>query len=703
MAELYGWVGKILVVDLSSGDISTLPTSDYVPQFIGGRALAAKLYWDEVPPDCGALDPENSLIFATGPAGGTLGAGSRTTIVAKSPYATPECYMYSCTGGHWCADLKFAGFDAVVVTGKAAEPCYIWIHDGEVEIKKAERLWGLTTTETDTEIRRLWGDKTRCMLIGPAGENLVKSASIIADVSHATGLGGFGAVMGSKNLKAIAVRGTGGVKVARPEALLDFYDEYVKIGGKYGGPYLIGSPAYSPHHYVSNIEKWGPPEIQMEYCEDIDTTFNEDAQWSKSRLDTEEVRAGTIKRKFEGCFACPACCGMAIQCVDPTGNEAAPEDLNPPTTIFQQCVEAHTIKDWGFEAFGGKLDGRNVHLFHATVADLGIQAYPMLSGQSLFNAAVSQGLLTEDNTGLPCGDIAAYNTSAMLGKDGYAYGITYGTNDFFKRLAEGPERFLASMAKESAAWKEIYDSSIGLPYYHMNSGAGQQSSQYMIYKATGYRYHPNESIYHAGGLPSSPLGGKQLCGFAPQAELVDYAIANREKWAGLLGPKWHDLVAAGETQTLEGKATSAIFFQNMQIEADSMPYCGWMGFPRFFSIWTPDHLGDPSVGAKMLAAVCGIDRTMEENVAAMEAPATLERAIHVREGRRREHDVYTDYVFEKTVWTTKDEFNKALDDHYTARGWDVDTGIPTRTQLVKLGLTDVADDLESKYGVSVPA
>lgn len=208
-------------------------------------------------------------------------------------------------------------------------------------------------------------------------------------------------------------------------------------------------------------------------------------------------------------------------------------------------------------------------------------------------------------------------------------------------------------------------------------------------------------MYHFALLPSSPVGGKVLTGFAKQADLAAIQKANRDKWAGVAGAKSYDL--SGQPDTWDDKVTSAVFAQNMQMEMDSIPMCGWMGFPRFYSPNTPDHLGDPSAGAKVLAAAAGIDRTFAENLAAMEAPFTLERAIHAREGHRKEHDIYTDTTFKAITWTTKDEYIKQLENYYTARGWDTATGIPTRTQLVKLGMTDVADDLKNKYGVPVPA
>ncbi|MFC2021301.1 aldehyde ferredoxin oxidoreductase N-terminal domain-containing protein [Chloroflexota bacterium] len=693
MAE-YGWVGKILIVDLTSGVTSTVATGKYVPKFIGGRALAAKLYWDEVPPDCGAFSPENRLIFATGPASGTLGAAStRTAIVTKSPELVPECYLHSSTGGHWGAELKFAGFDAVIVRGKAAKPVYIWIHNGEAEILKAERLWGLNSSQVDTEIRRLWGDQSRSMIIGPAGENLVKTATIATELGHAAGLGGFGSVMGSKNLKAIVVRGTGGVKIARPKELIDFYDENVRIGGKYGGPYPISAEAYGIHHGQNNLKDAGVSEEQIgKQTDGIEDRFG--PGWGEQLyLAYEEVAEGTIKSKFAGCFACSACCDLAFQPKDPTGKEKKPKDLNPTMTVGQQCFEYTSWNEFEALEFDGKRVGRPSILNYSSHQEMGISMTDMGYHLLWFLDAIREGLLTSENTGLPIGD---YNSPEFMGLNGYSYGITYRRNDFFRRLAEGQQRFLEDMAQESVAWKNIYEKYVYIPRYHGSSWSGSPPSDplFMLGIATGLRRKPNNPLIHFMDTR------KSLTGFLPPAELLEAKKAAREKFAALLGPKSVDL--SGEDMTFEGKVPALIFFQNMEMETDSIPHCGYAGFPRWYSLWTPDHVGDPSDGAKMLAAITGIDRPMEENVKAMEVAWTLERAIRAREGHRRKHDWFNDYVFEiNKSWTSKSEFSSVLDEYYTMRGWDVVTGIPTRSKLEELGLEDVADDLEKKYGVAV--
>jgi aldehyde:ferredoxin oxidoreductase len=214
-----GYCGKILRVDLSSGVCSDLPTADYAGRFIGGRGIACKLYWDEASPDTGALDPDNPLIFMTGPLCGFTGlSGSRWGIYGRSPAMSPERFSYCNLGGSWGAHLKFAGYDGVVVHGSSDRPVYIFIDDGKAGIRDASGLWGLSTVDTRRALKDELGKATRVAAIGPAGENLVSFAVVLAD-EDATGSSGFGAVMGSKNLKAIAVKGGSKPAPADPEKL----------------------------------------------------------------------------------------------------------------------------------------------------------------------------------------------------------------------------------------------------------------------------------------------------------------------------------------------------------------------------------------------------------------------------------------------------------------------------------------------------
>ncbi len=219
MATL-GYAGKILRVDLSSGSTAELSTLDYADKFLGGRGIAAKIYWDEVPPQAGAFDEENGLIFATGPLAGipVLG-GSRWQVCGKSPAPSPERFCHCNLGGRWGAELKFAGYDAILIRGKSEKPVYLFLDDDVSELRDASALWGKGAIETREILKGELGSSVSVVAIGPAGENMAIMATLLAD-NDASGSGGLGAVMGSKKLKAIVVRAAKRrARVARPERL----------------------------------------------------------------------------------------------------------------------------------------------------------------------------------------------------------------------------------------------------------------------------------------------------------------------------------------------------------------------------------------------------------------------------------------------------------------------------------------------------
>jgi aldehyde:ferredoxin oxidoreductase len=183
--------------------------------------MATKIYWDEVPPEVKAFDPENRLIFATGPLAGLTGvSGSRWVICGKSALTAPEHFNYCNLGGNWGAQLKLAGYDALVVQGRAEKPAYILIQDEEVEIRDASDFWGKSTVETREMLKAALGSSVNVVAIGQAGENMVTFASVLAD-QDASGSSGLGSVMGSKRLKAVAVKGSGKVKPANPQRYRD--------------------------------------------------------------------------------------------------------------------------------------------------------------------------------------------------------------------------------------------------------------------------------------------------------------------------------------------------------------------------------------------------------------------------------------------------------------------------------------------------
>jgi aldehyde:ferredoxin oxidoreductase len=191
---MYGWMGKILHVDLNDSRITESSTQPYAEKYLGGRGLASRIYWERVTPGIKAFDPENYLIFMTGPLVATgAQAATRMSVVGKSPMAYPEGYCYGNMGGFFGAELKKAGFDGIVITGRAPGPVYLWIHNGEAELRDASSLWGQGAYRTGELLQQAHSDRARFVTTGIAGERLVRTA--VAFASHqSASTAGFGAV-----------------------------------------------------------------------------------------------------------------------------------------------------------------------------------------------------------------------------------------------------------------------------------------------------------------------------------------------------------------------------------------------------------------------------------------------------------------------------------------------------------------------------
>ncbi|MFH1169219.1 MAG: aldehyde ferredoxin oxidoreductase family protein [Chloroflexota bacterium] len=218
-----GYTGRLLRIDLTRRKSAVEPIDyDMARLFIGGRGYCARLLFDEIAPGTDPLGPANKLIFGTGPAvGAPVLAADRYVIVTKSPET--GVFLDSYAGGSFSPEVKFAGYDFIILEGKAEKPTYIWINDDDVQLRDASHLWGKRAWETETLLKAEVGDEqARAAVIGPAGEKLSNLAIVQSDYYHQCGRGGGGAVMGSKNVKAVVVRGSKGVRSAHPQALLDY-------------------------------------------------------------------------------------------------------------------------------------------------------------------------------------------------------------------------------------------------------------------------------------------------------------------------------------------------------------------------------------------------------------------------------------------------------------------------------------------------
>ena len=302
----YGYTGNILHVDLSlKKHWIENPTEDFYRTYWGGRALALYYMLDQMKPHTDPLSPDNLLIFAPGVLTGTPApAMPRYTVCAKSPLTGAEGEAEA--GGWWGPELKKAGFDAIVIKGSSSAPVYLWIKDDEVEIKDASQLWGKDTGETQRRIREeLADDKIRIAQIGPAGENLVRFANIVNELKHFNGRNGLGAVMGSKKLKAIAVRGTKPIELYNKERVSQVTKEITKR--------VMDNPL------SRGLRELGTPGVVRGFYEaGCLPSYNWTTGYFKEGENlTAETYNKTILKSTKGCYACPIRCKRVVEINEP--------------------------------------------------------------------------------------------------------------------------------------------------------------------------------------------------------------------------------------------------------------------------------------------------------------------------------------------------------------------------------------------------
>ncbi len=424
------YAGRIAHIDLTSGQVRHEPTSDYALRWIGGRPLNTALAWDIVPPGVSWDDPRNALVFGAGLLCGTLAPGaSRASVDSKNAFN--DGMGSANVGGFFGAELKFAGFDHLVITGRASRPVYLWVCDGAIEIRDADFLWGETTWQTERRIRtHLVDDRIRVAAIGPAGENRVRSASIVCDRGCVAGGSGCGAVMGSKNLKAVAVRGKGAVGVARAEefmnavqAAMDKVNSWKEIGnirgkGFYGS---LGG------RLESKTWDWGYRPVRN----------GQDEYWSKDKV--AEISAEKMQAHRKGtvsCFSCPISCKPWLEI--PTGEFA---------------IQGEGWWNNSSNSFCTKFDNTNLKsaiYAHYLTNQLGLDGDDAAQAISWAFECYERGLITRADTDgleLTWGNYAAL--VAMVGKlarrEGFGDLLAEGAMRAAQRLGKGSEQFVIAV------------------------------------------------------------------------------------------------------------------------------------------------------------------------------------------------------------------------------------------------------------------
>ena len=300
-----GYNGKILRVNLTQGTTSTEQLEEaFCRKYLGGAGFITYYLMKELKPGIDPLSPDNKLIFMAGPLTGLPFSGSgRNCVGTKSPLTGG--IAKSEVGGFWGAEMRRAGFDGIIVEGKAAKPVYLWIRDGEAQIKDASHLWGKKTGEVQEAIRTELGDKLiRITQIGPAGENMVRFSCIMNDLTEAAGRGGTGAVMGSKNLKAIAVKGTKAPEVASKDVITEYRKWLADNPKLYAGYHDLGTGA-------------GPMMLSSIPIGNIPIRNFRDGDFPNMANITATAIRETIGVGMEACFACMVRCKKVVKVDEP--------------------------------------------------------------------------------------------------------------------------------------------------------------------------------------------------------------------------------------------------------------------------------------------------------------------------------------------------------------------------------------------------
>ncbi len=458
MAQANGWIGTILRVDLTQGTIVKEPLNmKDANDFVGARGLGTKYYCNEVDPKIDPLSPENKLIFMTGPLTGTMATSAgRYEVVSKAPLTGTIGAANS--GGQFGAEMKYAGYDGFIFEGKAASPVYLYIDDDVVEIRDASHLWGKNAHETTEALEAECG-KVRVSCIAQTGERGMLYSAIMNDKNRAAGRGGLGAVMGSKNLKAIAVRGTGSVKVARPEK---FLEEVTKARGIVQAHPVTGTglAAYGTEILVNIINEVGG--LPINNARD-GSVFDRADEISGERL------SETYLVKNQGCFGCSIACGRVTRIPD-----------DSPYAGFGEGPEYEA--GWSFGAACGVDDLAAVVKANFLCNEYGMDPITLGSTIACAYELFELGAIPEEDIGFPLrfGDADAMVRLAEMTGKGEGFGNMIGLGSY--RMAEHyghPELSMSVKKQEMPAYDGRAIQGIGLEYATSNRG-GCHVRGYMI-------------------------------------------------------------------------------------------------------------------------------------------------------------------------------------------------------------------------------
>jgi len=625
----------VLTVDLTLGRIGLEHVGpDDVRQFVGGRGIAAQLLYERVTPRTDPLGPNNPLIFSAGVLTGTMApTAARTTITSKSP--ATDRYLKCNAGGHWGAELRYAGYDYVLITGAADRPVYLWIDGGRVQIREATQLWGRGTTETEDALRAELGDAgIQTATVGPASENGVLYGAILLGRSDTAARGGIGTIMGAKKLKAIAVRGSSGIPVADvnrfvsvSKEVLDEIadDETCRLTREYGIPGMMG--------------EWGRAGEVGAY------NFRRIAVEEAERLSGQHmVKLGY----FRAGVACSAC---SIGCRHFLSN-----DSSPYGPLRASLPEAEPLIALGPQC--GITDTDAVLEASALCDELGLDVLSTGFTIAWAMECYEKGLISpEQADGLKLEWGNAQVVLELIGRIARREGLL---GDL---LAEGTQR--AAMEVGGESWKWAMQAR-GL---EQSSPDARGAKGY----ALGFAVNPRGPD-HLAAQPMAEFGG------TPQARALVAEVCGDERYA--------------VPHSSQKKAELVRWHEDCQAVSDALGVCmqvtvgPYMMTPARMAALLSATWGIEIDAEELMQAgrrIVTLERCFNVRQGA-------ERSEEEHLPWRMMHEPLRDGPNAGRV-TSPAEIDRMLDEYYSLHGWDLDRGWPTDEVLAELGLESLCSDL----------
>jgi benzoyl-CoA reductase subunit BamB len=634
-----------LEVDLTRGNIERVATDPKDTElYLGGLGTNAKILWDRVPPEVEPFSPDNLLIFAAGLLCGTPATGCNRTIVSTISPQT-QLMVFSMMGGFWAPELKYAGYDKVILRGKSPDLVYLWIHNDKVELRDASHLRGKGAVETAELIRKeLKEPKAQVAAIGMAGENRVFFASIEQGRSSAS-RGGIGAVMGDKGLKAIVVRGTKDIPVARPAEFLELCNEvmeYIRFRNQNPVPGVMPILAGlgSPQEMAVHDEKWHTENFMWGNSRHRRKDF-----WSKEVAHQWTETMERMRTRLISCYNCPMKCGATI---------SAPG----MPTYMMKCFSklTYTMAAMSDLEFGLTIAQR--------ATEYGVDGYSapqvMAFGLELYEAGI---LTDEDMAGLPSGNEERFYwlLDRIARREGIGDVLADGTHWAAQRIGKGADAYAHNNIKK---------------HEQLPLKLSMLNPIYFLMYSTGEKINITQI---EGQFPQAPFMTRE-----EREEFVkDWFQVPDEKFKQYL----LDWEPRGENSipyypTVAMCCDIVDWQERMHYIDDALGMCaGLSSFP----LKPPYHIHNYP---KFISAGTGIDMDEDKLTQATKRYRTLVRAVNISRGMRRKDEKPPENHWKKRFPELEKEL---LDTYYKFKGWN-DDGIPTQESLKELGLDYVSEE-----------